>query len=241
MTSYPLIPAPVDAVELPTEDLAMRLLREYVDKGQGTGILNRHNLGIEGNWGEYEGVTEDFLRAMVEAYDWLANRGLIARTPADDGRAYVTGLGQRVASDENGVARLHAGRRLELELDPRLETKARTRFLLGDYEAAAFGAMREVEIRVRELSRLSDEDTGVPLIHKAFGEAGPLSDPGLSQAERNAKRFLFAGAIGFFKNPLSHRQIDYDDPTSASEVIFLADLLMGLLDHIEEMKLANHN
>jgi hypothetical protein len=33
-----------------------------------------------------------------------------------------------------------------------------------------------------------------------------------------------------FKNPSSHRQVEYDDPTAASEVVLLADLLLRLLD-----------
>ncbi|MBB3082548.1 hypothetical protein [Geodermatophilus sabuli] len=33
-----------------------------------------------------------------------------------------------------------------------------------------------------------------------------------------------------FKNPPSHRQVDYSDPTLASEVVLLADLLLRILD-----------
>jgi uncharacterized protein (TIGR02391 family) len=63
-------------------------------------------------------------------------------------------------------------------------------------------------------------------------ENGPLADRQLDPGERVGVMELFAGAIGTFKNPPSHRQVDYTDPTEASEVILLADLLMRLLDRI---------
>ena len=44
---------------------------------------------------------------------------------------------------------------------------------------------------------------------------------------------LFAGAIGIFKNQVSHRQVDYADATVASEVVLLADLLLRILDGVE--------
>lgn len=44
---------------------------------------------------------------------------------------------------------------------------------------------------------------------------------------------LFKGAIGLFKNPASHRRVDFTDPTEAAEVVLLADLLMRLLNKIE--------
>jgi hypothetical protein len=37
---------------------------------------------------------------------------------------------------------------------------------------------------------------------------------------------LFKGAIGLFKNPSSHRPVSYSDPTAASEIVLLADLLI---------------
>ncbi len=45
---------------------------------------------------------------------------------------------------------------------------------------------------------------------------------------------LFAGALGTFKNPVSHRQVDYADPTEAAEVVLFADLLHRILDRIEK-------
>ncbi len=44
---------------------------------------------------------------------------------------------------------------------------------------------------------------------------------------------LFKGTIGLFKNPSSHRPVDYDDPTLASEIVLFADLLHRLLDQVE--------
>ena len=40
---------------------------------------------------------------------------------------------------------------------------------------------------------------------------------------------FFSGPVALFKNPVSHRQVDYDDPTEASEVVLLADLLLRIL------------
>jgi uncharacterized protein (TIGR02391 family) len=117
-----------------------------------------------------------------------------------------------------------------MEMHPRIAARVRSQFLLGEYELAAFAAMREVEIRVRELAGASAGDIGVPLMTKAFKEGGPLRDPSAEGGEQVAMMALFQGAIGVFKNPTSHRQVDYADPTIASEVVLFADLLLRMLD-----------
>ena len=104
--------------------------------------------------------------------------------------------------------------------------------LLGDYEVAAFTALREVEIRVRDLAHEPASALGVPLMRKAFNEKGLLRDPGVVSGEGTAMMDLFAGSIGAFKNPTSHRTVEYTDPTEASEVVLLADLLLRLLDRV---------
>lgn len=90
--------------------------------------------------------------------------------------------------------------------------------------------MRQVEIRVRDLAGASAGDLGVALMKDAFGKDGPLTDLDLEPGEQQATMALFWGAIGVFKNPSSHRQVDFADPTLASEVILLADLLLRMLD-----------
>lgn len=112
--------------------------------------------------------------------------------------------------------------------------KVRPIFLLGDYETAAFKAMKDVEVRVRELAKLPNDLIGVTLMRQAFNPtSGPLTDPAHEGGERQARTDLFAGTIGSFKNPTSHRSVTYSDPTEASEVVLLADLLMRILDSVE--------
>ncbi len=228
------IPPAHEAIELPIDDLAFRLLRLLVaeERAGSSGLLNAYNVTLEGSWRQHDLGQADaaFLRAISEAWAWLVSRGLVARKPGDTGDwAIVTRRGADLADDADGAARLRAEERIDVDLHPRLGSRIRRQFLLGEYELAAFAAMREVEIRVRELSGLADK-LGVPLMQQAFREGGPLASEDLEPGEREATMALFWGAIGVFKNPPSHRQVDYEDATQASEVVLLADLLLRLLD-----------
>lgn len=41
---------------------------------------------------------------------------------------------------------------------------------------------------------------------------------------------LFLGAMTAFKNPSSHRVVEYEDPAEAADLVHLADLLLRILD-----------
>lgn len=66
----------------------------------------------------------------------------------------------------------------------------------GEFDIAAFQAMKAVEVAVREASGLGDECIGVKLVRKAFSvEGGVLADMTAEAGERTGRMELFAGAI----------------------------------------------
>lgn len=215
-----------DLSDLPVDRLGLVVLEHLVE----TKEWNSHNFLNSAN---HAGRGFTAQEALSEGLNWLVSFGLVARgkrgqTSSDS--IFVTRLGQAALTE--GIDLIRAGRRLELDLDPRLDG-AKTQFLLGEFELAAFAVMREVEIRVRQLASADTSLIGVKLMRNSFNpDTGVLADPELDPGENVGFMELFAGAIGTFKNPPSHRQVDYADPREASEVVLLADLLLRLLDRV---------
>lgn len=172
-------------------------------------------------------------RAIVEAWDWIRLKGLVAQDPSQSSPAFVfiTRLGIRFLDE--GLAPLKIQDRLDVDVSPILGP-AKALFLMGKSETAAFESLKAVEVRVRELAGLGNDLTSTKLMRAAFQPgSGPLTDLATTGGEQVALMELFAGAIGSFKNPSSHRVVDYEDSAEAAEVILLADLLMRLLDRVE--------
>ena len=217
---------------MPVEALALHVLADFGEEGWNVDSYFKERAQFPETSPLYRqaGVAA----ALHEAWTWLESNVLVGRHSSQDSpnARQITRLGREAIS--GGLARLLAGRRLGLELHPILAASVRLQFLMGEFELAAFAALREVEIRVRKLANYSDERIGVPLMAAAFNpQTGPLTDPEAEGGEREAVMALFRGAIGTFKNPSSHRAVDYDDPTLAAEVVLLADLLLRLLDRVQ--------
>ena len=234
MTIHSLIPDPEVLLALEPEELAGVVL-EYLNTldPRSSGQLNRYNFSLPHTVEGYPTVFQDQIsQALMEAWVWLEREGLIAPRPGQsEGWIFVTRRGQQIKNSK-GLASYRRSNQLPKHLlHPVIAQKIWSMFIRGEYDTAVFQAFKEIEVAVRTAGGFSPSDIGEKLMRKAFDvNDGPLTDKNIHEAERLALQHLFAGAIGSYKNPQSHRNVSIVDPTEAVEMIILASHLLKIVD-----------
>jgi uncharacterized protein (TIGR02391 family) len=115
-------------------------------------------------------------------------------------------------------------------LHPKIAQRCRVAFETGQYDDSIFNAMKVVEEEIRGRIGAPASAVGVSLVSGAMGARVPRLIFSEVSPEQDAAHALYRGAIGSFKNPLSHRFLDTDDPIKTFELLAFASLLMRMLD-----------
>lgn len=234
MEIYDIIPDHDSLLVLEPEEIGGVIL-EYLNALPPTaqGPLNRYNFSLPHTVQKYSKEHQQKIsQALMEGWMWLEREGLIAPKPGEQGEwIFITRRGKQVKNR----AGLETYRRTDLLprhlLHPQIAQKVWSAFIRGEYDTAVFQSFKEVEVAVREKTGLPDDLIGVALMRKAFDVSnGPLTNLSAEKGEREAAQHLFAGAIGSYKNPHSHRNVVINEPTEAVEMIMLASHLLKIVD-----------
>lgn len=217
---------------LPIREVAALMVAELASRKVS---VFAENLEADVSLAHYQ-LNPEARRALFEGLEYAITEGLIAHDPLSAGSAGLHPL--RVTKRGHNFLKTHdadyswrdvsAAELLHSTIsgDAFLELRRGQRH----YADAVFKAFRAVEMEVRDAGGFSDSDVGVPLMRRAFGREGPLTDPAQNEGEQDAITHLFAGAIGALKNPGFHRAVGPSSASSALRSLILASELLAIVD-----------
>lgn len=195
------------------------------------GIINHFTRNLQNHSPKDRAMKGNVGRAIWEAWSWLEANTLVVWPDQQNGSNGYRILSRRAEklSSEQLVSYRKATGLSRDHLHPSIANKVWSEFIRGQYDTAVFLASKQVEISVKAKSGI--DEIGVKLMRLAFKpENGPLSDKSLPKGEQDARMGLFAGFLGSYKNPGSHRDVNLDDPIEAIQVVLFASHLLNIID-----------
>jgi uncharacterized protein (TIGR02391 family) len=230
-TLISLFPDPEPLLQLSPEEIAWVIL-EIVNSWDPERL--RQNLAphsfTHSEALDYTRLRQEVMEVLAEGWAWLQRECLLVPRPGTSGEYAIL---SRKAKQMGSRSELEVYRRANLlagMLHPAIERESKAAFLRGEYETAIFNAFKEIEVAVRQAGGFTANDLGTALINVAFQvKVGPLTDKRIPESEQLGLRNLFSGAIGYYKNPGSHRHFP-TDPVEVAETLFFASLLLRIVD-----------
>jgi uncharacterized protein (TIGR02391 family) len=226
-----IFPDPEQLLQLSPPELAWVIL-EILNSMSDDELrqLGNHNAFAVHQTRPYTRLQEDVKKVLVEGWAWLQRECLIAPHPNRSADSFMLTRKAKQMATRTDMEAYRRGNLLSGMLHPLIERESKAAFLRGEYETAIFNAFKEVEVAVRTAGAFSWNDLGVALMNEAFKvNVGPLTDKTLPENEQIGLRNLFSGAIGYYKNPGSHRHFP-TDPIQVAETLFFASLLLRIVE-----------
>jgi uncharacterized protein (TIGR02391 family) len=246
---HELIPNADDLLALEPEELAVVFLQSIVSSGGGGTsqgrAIKRGNLFLPGNSpvnGYPAQYRDRVYESLAAAWVWLEREGMLLPVPGqqDPDWVFISERGRALTKKENFDAYRYSSIFPRKALHPAIASSTFALFIRGHYDTVVFEAFRAVEVAVRQATGLTQELVGSPLMRKAFDvNNGALTDTSLVQSEKQAMSDLFAGAMGLFKNPTSHRSEAISKPEDAVDLVMFANYLLRLVDQRAAAKLTS--
>src|SRR5262245_31786547 len=217
-TIYSILPNPEELLKLDLEDVAAVILESLnsIEHLQ----LNRNDFAMARTVQEYPiAYHERLIKALMTGWGYMEREGLIAEMPTKAGWFFITDKGKTIRNREDLNAYRAATTLPKYLLHPVIARKVEMAFHNAEYDTAVFQALREVEVAVRAASGFLPTDMGPGLMRKAFDpKTGPLRDDSTTDLEKIAISEMFAGLVGAYKTPRSHRHVVLD-AAEAAEII----------------------